>query len=297
MPILSWIKNNKFSSFLLIIIILFIIISLTGSTGNAGLTMNRSVSTISNDMALPQAAGKMIAPGQEFTPQPDATNRMVIENSYLSLLVRDVTEVKDKIIAYAQANGGYMVNSQVSNPQDAPTATVTIRVQSARLKEVLIYLRSLSIKVVSEELQGTDVTDEYVDIEKRIGLLETTKTKFESILSSAKEISDITNLTQQILNYQSQIDSLKGSQAALEKNAQFAKITVYLSTDEIALPYAPSESFRPAVIVKLAVRSLVSILRKVATIIIWIGVYAVIWLPILVLIWFFKKYMPFNKKK
>ena len=57
-------------------------------------------------------------------------------------------------------------------------------------------------------------------------------------------------------HYQSQIDSYKGQQDALKKNAQLAKLTIYLSTDEIALPYAPSETFRPQIIFKLAVRGI-----------------------------------------
>lgn len=232
-----------------------------------------------------------VMPSQEYPPQTDIAPRMVVENSSVSLLVKNVMEVKDKIISYAQTNGGYMVNSRVSNPQDAPSATVTVRVQSAKLKEALAYMHSLSVKVVSENLEGTDVTDQYVDMEKRIVLLENTKARFESILATAKEIKDITNLTREILSYQSQIDSMKGSRMALEKNSRLAKITVYISTDEIALPYAPSDTFRPEVIFKQAVRSLVGALRKVASLAIWVGVYAVVWVPILILIWVVKKYV------
>jgi len=297
MPVISWIKNNKLSSFLLLVIIVFLTLSSVknsiGINGISGgvptLMMDQTVSGGTESFG-PVAKSAMMAPiNQDYTPQPGITNRMVVENSYLSLLVKDVTSVKDAIITYAQTNGGYMVDSNVSNPQDAPSATVTIRVQSAKLKEALAYLHSLSVKVVSENLQGTDVTDQYVDVEKRITLLENTKAKFETILTTAKEISDITNVTREILNYQDQIDSLKGSQMALEKNAQLAKITVYLSTDEIALPYAPSEMFRPNVIFKLAVRSLVGILRNIGTMVIWVAVYAVIWVPVLVVLWFLKK--------
>lgn len=300
MPILSWISKNKLASILLVIVVFLLLRSVSGSTKGMPMVLEAPASMLAKSVSLSsegfdagQGMGSnMMMPGREYTPQPDVTNRMVIENSSVSLLVKSVMEVKDKIIAYAEGNGGYMVNSQVSNPQDAPSATVTVRVQSAKLKEALDYLHSLAVKVVSENLTGTDVTDQYVDIAKRIALLETTKAKFEAILASAKEISDITNVTQQILNYQNQIDSLKGSQLALEKNAQLAKITVYISTDEIALPYAPSETFRPGVIFKLAVRSLVGTLRRVATIAIWVGVYALVVVPIILIVWAIKKYFP-----
>lgn len=114
-------------------------------------------------------------------------------------------------------------------------------------------------------------------------------------MEQATQVSDITNITQQILNYQNQIDSLKGQQEALEKNAQLAKLTIYLSTDEIALPYAPSETFRPKVIFKLAVRSLISSLRKLATIAIWLFVYSVIWVPALAIYILVRRWLKIRK--
>ncbi len=231
------------------------------------------------------------SPAGDYTPQTDTENRLVIKESNMSLLVKNVTDARNKIVEYAQKSGGYMVSSSVSNPQDTPSATVVIRIPSEKLEESLEFFRSLSVKVVSENLLGQDVTDQYIDIDKHILQLERSKARLEEILEKAENITDITNLTQQIINYQNQIDSYKGQQDYLEKNAQLAKLTIYISTDEIALPYTPSETFRPAVILKLAVRSLIKTLRGLATLGIWIGVYAVIWVPTLGVYIFLKKWL------
>lgn len=288
--IFSWIKSN-----ILTVILIVIILFLIGSRQNSsfGVSNMRGVSSLSvptaggvSEMAYGDVSQKSMAvslPQPDFTPQADVTNRMVIQNSDMSLLVKDVPKARDEIINFAQDNGGYMVNSSISNPTDAPSATVIIRVKSAKIKQALEYFRSIAVKVVSENLEGYDVTDQYVDVEKRIAILEESKVQIQNILKEAREISDISNLTQQILNLQSQIDSYKGQQESLAKNADLAKISIYLSTDEIALPYAPSDTFRPAVIFKLAIRSLVSDLRGLATKAIWMLVYGVIWIPIVIL--------------
>lgn len=135
--------------------------------------------------------------------------------------------------------------------------------------------------MVSEHLDGQDVSDQYVDIQKRIIILEKTLSQFEDLRDKSQEISDLTSLTREILNIQSQIDSYKGQQESLEKNAEFTKITAYLSTDEIALPYQPDDNFRPNVIFKLAVRSLMGSFREVLSGLIWLGVYGVLWIPVL----------------
>ncbi|RJR15288.1 DUF4349 domain-containing protein [Candidatus Microgenomates bacterium] len=295
---ISWIKNHLITSILLLIVIYLLIIkpmvitplrSVTGGYGVSTMEMAApavdSYSGVSNSsLGLGKSFLPPIAP--EAAPQADVANRLVIENSHLSLLVTDVTNVRQQIVDKAKELGGYMVNSNISNPQDAPSSTVTVRVPSNRLDEALTYFRNLSVKVVSENLQGTDVTDQYVDVDAQIANLEKTKARFEAILEQAQEISDITQLNQQIISIQSQIDSYKGQQQSLAQNAQLAKVTVFLSTDEIALPYAPSETFRPGVIFKLAVRSLVATLRQAATIVIWLAVYAVVWVPVLVVAWF-----------
>ncbi len=288
MKLVAWIKKNKLASFLLVVVGYYLFSSLISVFfGTQMLSLDVPNSTtdfaqVPRDTPTMEMAGTSFSSSsysKEYTPQADVESRLVIQESNLSLLVEDVVDTRDKILAHTNTNGGYMVNSATSNPQDAPTATVVIRIPSEKLQNTLDYFHNLSIKVVSENLTGHDVTDQYVDVDARIATHEKTKTKFENILESATRISDITDLTQQIIYTQNQIDSLKGQQDSLTKNAQMAKLTIYLSTDEMALPYTPSETFRPNVIFKLAVRSLIGFLRKFASLAIWIGVYSIIWVP------------------
>lgn len=289
MKLIEWVKTHKLSLLLIVIILFMLSKSFVGIGVDQFASRSMSSTSLNKSLlAAPEPAGvggSEITVQDNFTPNV-ATNRKVIENSYMSLLVKDVTDVRKKIINFAQTNGGYMVNSEISNPQDAPQATVIVRIPSKNLETILDSFRKLAVKVVTESLQGTDVTDQFTDIEKNIALYEKSKAKFEDLLARAQEISDITNLTQQIINYQSQIDSLKGQSDYLAKSAELAKITIYLSTDEIALPYAPNETFRPSVIFKLAVRSLVSNLRSLATALIWIVVYGVVVVPLFFIVRF-----------
>lgn len=291
---IAWIKRNKLAALLSVIVGYFVITYFISPQLNFRSNMNKGISDegigMSAKFSRMQDAITLESPvpNGDFAPQSNVSERLVVSESILSLLVNDVVDVKNKIVKYAKDSGGYMVDANISNPQDAPTGVVAIRVPSAKLDDALIYLRSLAVKVVSENLNGQDVTDEYVDVEARIAILEKTNARFEAILNQAAEISDITNLNQQIINIQSQIDSLRGQQDAIKKKAELSKITAYLSTDEMALPYAPSETFRPAVIFKQAVRSLVGLLRRFATFAIWLGVYAIIWIPVLFIIYFIK---------
>ncbi len=267
--------------------------SLTAPSARVMTPMMESGGSFGKD-SLSLSPASIMPPQDAYAPTSNIANRMVIQNSYLSLLVKDVVDVRKKIIEYSTSVGGYMVNAETSNPQDAPSATVTVRVPSEKLDESLNTFRGWGLKVVSENIQGTDVTDQYVDIDARITTLEKTKATMEALLSRADQISDLTNITREVINIQSQIDALTGNQKALAENAKLAKVTLYLSTDEIALPYAPSETFRPNVIFKLAVRSLIFHVRQLGTLAIWMAVYSVVWIPVVVIIYALNR--RFNKK-
>ena len=301
----AWIKNNKLLTVVLITLAFFVLNFFRSSLGTfsrpsmsssklGGLDYEADVYS-GAPAGIGASRSNLIAPAPDYTPQADVEERLVIQESNLSLLVKNVVDVRNKILDYTKSSGGYMVSSNVSNPQDAPTATIVIRIPSDKLDSALDYFHSLSIKVVSENLSGRDVTDQYIDIDARLKTLQATKERFESILNQATQIKDITNLTREILNIQNQIDALKGQQESLKQNAQLAKLTIYLSTDELALPYAPSETFRPNVIFKLAVRSLIGFARSLATYAIWIGVYSVVWVPALGIFIAIKKWRKKNQ--
>jgi len=234
-------------------------------------------------ISLPVSGGGGPAPGLEVK------GGLVVKNSWLSLLVKNVRLAANKIIKKVEALGGFLVDSQIDSVEGIDTGTVTLRIPAKKLDEALTFIRSQGTRVVSEYLQGYDVTDEYIDIQARLESLNKTKAKYEELLAKATKVSEIVEIQRELTSLQEQIDRLKGQEQYLTKNAQNAKITVYLSSDELALPYTPTKPWEPKVIFKQAVRSLISTLRSIGTIIIWLFVYSVLWLPLLFLFIFLKR--------
>lgn len=295
MSAFTWIKNHK-----LLLFSALIIAVLLNNRLNLPITpLSTRIST--GESFAPDSASFNIGTSQDmiaqdsgfFPPSYDkvsnSTQRVVIQNSSLSLLVENVRETGDRILATVKGMGGFMVDVNYSNPEEQGYATITVRVPTDRLDDALNEFRSYAIKITNENLMGTDVTEQYEDLDERIATLEATKEKFEEILASATEVDDLLRVNQEIINLQTQIDSARGQQMALEDNARLTKITVFLSTDELALPYTPDEAFRPGVIFKKAVRSLLGTVQDLAGLAIWLGVYSVVWIPVVLIIIWYKK--------
>lgn len=288
---ISWIKRNKLASVLVLVAGYFLFKQYFGSVRPLSQSTLPSSGGIGGEsFALKSAplADLNYAPSREAAPT-SKTDRLVVQESNLSLVVKDVRESSDKAIEYSKSVGGYMVSSSLSQPEEAPYAYVVLRVPAKNLKTAVDFFRSLAIKVSSESLLGTDVTDEYTDLDARLLTLNKTKAKFEEIMAKAEKVQDILEVQRELINIQDQIDSIKGRQQYLEKTAELAKISLNLSTDEYSLPYAPTGVFRPAVIFKQAVRALVGLLRWLAKALIWVVVFGVIWIPALLIIRFFQK--------
>ncbi|MFH1566264.1 MAG: DUF4349 domain-containing protein, partial [bacterium] len=294
MRIIEWIKKNKLSSLLILFVAYFLFKNsvfglLGGSLSSSKYALPSSVNSYGEiGLMNPSYSDSSYGRGVESVDVM-AEDRKVVEETTLSLQVKDVSSSIEDIKKEAQSMNGFMVSANLSRPLEAASGNITIRVPVDKAEAMLTFLRNSAVKVVSESLTGFDVTDQYSDITAKIAILEKTKKIFEDMLSKAVNVEEILQVQREILNLQSQIDSYKGQALYLEKTSSSLKITTYLSTDEYSLPFAPQDGFRPNVIFKQAVRALVITIRGLATKAIWVGVYSIIWVPVLLIFLLVKK--------
>ncbi len=291
----NWIKSNKLT-FLLLVVVAYLI---SKSLGQVTPVFERSASVntmytgfgggMMNSVGSAGIAPKMMTDSYmpttiQDTPRPEITNRKMVTTSYFSLMVKDVTGTLNNIKGKIAELKGYVVNVNVDRPELGENASIEFRVPSDQVDNVTAFLRSQAIKVVSENVSGTDITDQYTDIKEYLDILTKNKARLEDILTSAKTVNDILLVQNQIFSVQAQIDSYKGQLAYLDGTSSTSLITAYISTDETGLPYSQPLSWRPEVIFKHAVRSLIGTLQGAGSALIWLGVYSVLIVPALTIV-------------
>jgi hypothetical protein len=289
---MNWLRKNW--HFLVIGLLIYFLVKASGSNNYPTFdSQGPSLKGLSSgSMFSDFSVGSLNQSSESYSPEiapSDSTQRLVSRNSSLSLLVKDVPTAIREIQSQAQSLGGFLVNSSLSRPDSNASGDISVRVPSEKLDEAMDQIKSLGLKTVYESVVGRDLTDQYEDIQTRLDLLESIKTKYQSILSSATRVQDILEVQREIINTQSQIDSLKGQQLYLEKSASLSLISVSLSTDELSLPYTPDQTWRPQVIFKQSVRSLISSFRTIGNFAIKAFVFTPIWLPLLLVFIFYKR--------
>ena len=289
--IIDWIKHNKLLTLLLAFVLYkFVAVPILFNTlgTNYSGSYNGVNSIMSADIAplnFGGTRGKLYMPSpvpNNVPPQPSVTDRKIATDVSMSLLVENVSDTANKVVDLAVNNGGYLVNLNTNTGESGSNSTVTVRIPANQTKIVIEQLRAMSVRVVSENISGYDITDQYVDYDAKLEGLNNTKTRFLDILNKAVTVDEILRVQQAINDNQTQIDDVKGQLKYLGGISSTALFTVSISTDELSLPYSSNTPWRPMVIIKNAVRSLMSTFRIGVNASIWIVVYSIIWIPALI---------------
>jgi len=229
------------------------------------------------------------SPNVSPNPSGATTDRMIIKTGFLSVVVKDVKDSIKAVSEYAVKQGGFVVSSDVSKQGLAPYGTVTVRVPVNKFDQGLADVKALG-ESVSEQVNGQDVTEEYVDLDAQMRNLRATETQFLSILSKATQIQDILAVQRELTNVRSDIERLQGRMKYLKQSADLSTITVNFSTDPSVLPaYEKTPQWRPWAEVKSAARALLEMGKGLVNTLIWLAIFIPVWALVGLVIWLIYK--------
>lgn len=229
------------------------------------------------------AGANQIDVAREIAAQQE---RLVIRTANLQLLVADVETAEAQVRRLAEERGGYVLNASASGEESRRRATITFRVPATQFDAAINALAALAEKVDSREIQGQDVTDEFVDLESRKRNLEAVEARLLQFLSEARRVEDLLQINQQLAEVQGQIEQIEGRIRYLRESAAMSTITATLYMREV-VAVVPEPAWSPMATARLAANQLLSFGQAVANVIIVVAVWFPVWLPLALLgLWF-----------
>ncbi|OGO34163.1 MAG: hypothetical protein A2Z16_06200 [Chloroflexi bacterium RBG_16_54_18] len=215
-----------------------------------------------------------------FQSPPADTERLVIKNGNLSIVVDDPSGSVDRISRMAEEMGGFVVSanlyqSELENGAPVWRGSVIIRVPAERLNDALEKIKSESTQdPISENVTSQDVTSEYTDLESRLGNLEAAEEQLTRIMESAVKTEDVLNVYNQLVQTREQIEVIKGQMKYYEQSAAMSAVSVELIPNE-AVQQLSIGGWQPVGVVKDAVQGLIDTLKVIANIFIWVLLFVV----------------------
>jgi len=225
--------------------------------------------------------------------------RMIVRTGSLAIVVEDTEETLEAIERLASDLGGYVSDLQSWRQDDQMAATVTIRVLAASFDQARERIKDLAIEVESENASGQDVTEEYVDLEARLGNLEVAEEELRELLASAqethKDAESILAIYNEITNVRMQIEQIKGRMQYLENASELATLTITVTPEEIEEPVV-EPGWEPLNQARDALRTLVNALKALANVLIWVALFflplaAILAVPFILiwLVWYLRR--------
>jgi len=177
------------------------------------------------------------------------TNRKIIKNADVRLLVKDTDVAIDRTTQIIGDLGGYIISSRVWYQDyygnNLKYATISIGVPVDQFERMLTRLRELAIRVLDENASGEDVTDQYVDLQSQLVNLEATRARIQEFLKDAKTVDEALRINQELANIESQIEQIKGRMNYLADRSSFSTITVNFEPEFPILTPTPTPTITP----------------------------------------------------
>lgn len=158
---------------------------------------------------------------------PETVNRMIIKTGTMNLETEKYDETINQINEYVKNAGGYITNSNTSeNATGKKFGSVTIRIFSDKYDAMLKDLSKFG-KVQNSQINGNDVTSEYIDLQARM----TTQSELEKRLltllnEKTAKLIDVVEVEEKLAEVRESIEQTQGRMKYLKNQADFSTLTV-----------------------------------------------------------------------
>lgn len=174
---------------------------------------------------------------------PSVTERKIIRDADLQLESASPEETQQKIAAIVESKGGFIVQSTQSSSSSQvttrDTVSMTARVPAEKFSEAINEIRQSASRVVTEKIEGKDVTEEFVDVQARLRAKKALEEQFLEIMKRANSVEDALNVQRQLGEVRSEIEQIEGRLRYLENQTSLSTIKVSIRTPTA---FSPSSS-------------------------------------------------------
>jgi hypothetical protein len=182
----------------------------------------------------------------------DGMNRKVIYRSNVAMQVSDYAKAQTALKNIIHISGSYLLQFADQKTSSEFGGTYTIKVPPSSFDTFLTELEKIKSKdgVFERSIQGTDVSEEYVDLESRLKARQVVEARLLSFMEKAVKSDDLLKISGELGNVQTEIEKIKGRMRYLDKNVAFSTVELRMYQQTIAAPAAVQEE-KPAFVERL----------------------------------------------
>ncbi len=205
-----------------------------------GVTLEEGGEVTSQEVAFPgEASNRGVSAGEDRKSTAPAGGSAlpqlqlkVIKTAQVDLEVEKggYADLREDAVAAASAAGGYVQGESSGKDDEGLThATLILRVPADSFDRVMQEISRLG-EVVSSQVNTTDVSEEYVDLEARLRHLQAEEDFYLSLIGKATSVQEMISIREHLSGVQLEKEQVKGRMNFLDQQVAYSTLT--LSVDE-----------------------------------------------------------------
>lgn len=153
--------------------------------------------------------------------------RMIIRIGSLSIEVDKFDDAENKINDVVKKYSGFIANSKSTvNSSGNKSGTITVKVPADKYDALIAEVTKIG-KVMNQNIQANDVTEEYVDLESRLKTQKELEQRLIKLLNEkASKLSDVIEVEEKLASVRQKIESFEGKMKLLKSQSDLSTLTI-----------------------------------------------------------------------
>ena len=199
----------------------------------AACSKNRNAANLRMSDIKNMSAVALEAPSVDFDKSvvEDKSNsteyeRKVTKTGEIRFQTSSSGKTKEQIQKAVTELKGYISSDNTSTIDKRKENTLEIRIPSANFDKLMTNVAENALKVDFRNVQMLDVTEEFIDLDKRIGTKKELEARYIQLLQKATKVEEILKIEEQIGNLRADIESAEGRLKYLNDQVDFSTLNV-----------------------------------------------------------------------
>ncbi len=192
------------------------------ASGSSINTSKRASKVYSDDGAMYDMAEEALFDAEYAeNPSPKEYERKLILTGNINLEVTSLEDARNAVDQLVKQLGGYIADSS----EWSNGITITIRVPSSQFSTAMNTATGIG-KIRSKNINSSDVTDQYYDLDTRLTTKKVMLERLETYLKQSKDIKDMIEIESKINEVTSDIEVMQGQLNRLSSLISYSTITI-----------------------------------------------------------------------
>ncbi|CAG9608628.1 DUF4349 domain-containing protein [Pseudoneobacillus rhizosphaerae] len=218
----------------LLISLLVFLLAACSSQSEEKSSMDMAQSNESGSIAISEDS---TVASEEKSDSDESVDRMVIYKANLRMRVKNFENAQKEMEAKAKKYNGFMIGStSYRDSNEQVSGSITLRVPQQHFQSFLNDAEGVAEEVLERNVNGQDVTEEYVDLESRLRAKRVVEERLLEFMKNAQKTEDLLKISSDLSVVQEEIEQVMGRMKFLENQSALSTITIDLYEKNVIVP-------------------------------------------------------------